>query len=72
MIMPMATSWAAPAKTMADSPWPSHGVRLASMAIEPANKPQGATARDNGRMAMAPWINAWRAKGGLDMEICGS
>ncbi|MNP86914.1 hypothetical protein D3C76_1874370 [compost metagenome] len=57
---------------MADRPWPSHGLRLASMAMEPASRPQGATASDKGRIAMAPWIKAWRANGGLDMEICGS
>ncbi|MNH31200.1 hypothetical protein D3C79_915380 [compost metagenome] len=66
--MPIATSCAAPAKTMADRPWPSQGVRLASMAMEPASNPQGATARDNGRMAMAPRIKAWRANGGLGMD----
>ncbi len=60
--MPIATNWAAPAKTMADRPWPSAGVRLASMAIDPASSPQGATARDNGRMATAPRRKAWRGR----------
>ncbi|MNH35972.1 hypothetical protein D3C76_1458810 [compost metagenome] len=68
--MPMATNCAAPANTMLDKPWPCSGVRLASMAMEPASRPQGAVARDNGMIATAPRRNALRGMSELDITLC--
>ncbi|CAI8760273.1 hypothetical protein EMIT0P291_150174 [Pseudomonas sp. IT-P291] len=67
--MPMATSCAAPANTMLDKPWPCRGVRLASIAMEPASKPQGAVARDNGMIAAAPRKKALRGMIELDITL---
>src|SRR5471032_160121 len=67
--MPIATSCAAPANTMLDKPWPCRGVRLASMAMEPAKSPQGAVARDSGMIATAPRRNALRGMSELDITL---
>jgi hypothetical protein len=39
------------------------------MAMEPASKPQGAVARDNGMIAAAPRRNALRGKCELDITL---
>ncbi|MNR61297.1 hypothetical protein D3C85_1830150 [compost metagenome] len=65
----MATNCAAPANTMLDKPWPRRGVKLASMAMDPASKPQGAVARDSGMIAAAPRRNALRGKCELDISL---
>ncbi|MNN71448.1 hypothetical protein D3C81_1873850 [compost metagenome] len=67
--MPIATSCAAPAKTMLDRPWPCRGVRLASMAMEPASSPHGAVARDNGITAAAPRRKALRGRRVSDIVL---
>jgi hypothetical protein len=52
---------------MLDKPCPCSGVRLASIAMEPASSPQGAVARDNGMIATAPRRNALRGKSESDI-----
>ncbi|MNP52288.1 hypothetical protein D3C76_1466720 [compost metagenome] len=40
------------------------------MAMDPASKPQGAVARDNGMIATAPRKNALRGMSELDITLC--
>ncbi|MNU03347.1 hypothetical protein D3C72_2473370 [compost metagenome] len=54
---------------MLDKPWPCNGVRLASMAMEPASKPQGAVARDKGMTATAPRRKALRGNNVSDIAL---
>ncbi len=57
IIMPKVTSWAAPAKTMADIATLCQKVKPACFAIDPANIPHGITETHSGSISIAPRIN---------------